>query len=203
MLSINTTVYKIFLYTAQKTRVLCVIFSLALKNKGTLSFIILSNSLQSCCACVLSHFSQVQLFVTLWTVACQAPLSVGFSRQRYWSGLPCPPPGNLSDPGIELTALTFPTLAGRFSTTSATWEVLCYHLRKHILNTSATAWVALPSFCLPLSPNPVSQWNSGFASSKQCHPRHTTSLNLPHQSPFLAAGLGVELLEGFIDLLSL
>ena len=43
------------------------------------------------CACVLSHFSCVQLFVIQWTVACQAPLSMGFSRQEYWTGLPCPP----------------------------------------------------------------------------------------------------------------
>ena len=49
--------------------------------------------------CVLSHFSRVQLFVTLWTVA--MGLSMGFSRQEYWSGLPCPPPGDLPDPGIE------------------------------------------------------------------------------------------------------
>ena len=42
--------------------------------------------------------------VTPWTVACQAPLSVGFSRQKYWSGLPFPPPGDLSDPGIELAS---------------------------------------------------------------------------------------------------
>ena len=41
------------------------------------------------CVCVLSHFSRVQLFVTLWTIACQARLSMGFSRQEYWSGLPC------------------------------------------------------------------------------------------------------------------
>ena len=53
--------------------------------------------------CVLSCFSPVQLFATLWTVACQAPLFMGFSRQEYWSGLPCPPPGDLSDPGIEIT----------------------------------------------------------------------------------------------------
>ena len=45
--------------------------------------------------------SRVQLFVTPWTVACQAPLSMGFSRQEYWSGLPCPPPGDLPDPWIE------------------------------------------------------------------------------------------------------
>ena len=44
---------------------------------------------------VLSHFSRVQFFVTLWTVAWQAPLSMGFSRQEYWSGLPCSPPGDL------------------------------------------------------------------------------------------------------------
>ena len=51
-------------------------------------------------ACVLIHFSRVRLFVTPWTVALQAPLSMGFSRQDYWSGLPCPPPGDLP-PGIE------------------------------------------------------------------------------------------------------
>ena len=50
--------------------------------------------------CVLSHFSRVQLFVTLWTVACPAPLSVGFSRQEYWSGLPFPSPGGLPVPGL-------------------------------------------------------------------------------------------------------
>ena len=50
---------------------------------------------------LLSHFSHVWLCVTLWTTACQAPLSVGFSRQQYYSGLPGPPPGDLSDPGIK------------------------------------------------------------------------------------------------------
>ena len=53
------------------------------------------------CACVLSHFSHVRLFATLWTVAHQASLSMGFSRQEYWSGLPCPPLGDLPNPGIE------------------------------------------------------------------------------------------------------
>ena len=60
------------------------------------------------CVCVLSHFSHVSLFVTLWIVLCQAPLSMGFSRQEYWSGLPCLPPGNLSDPGIEPTSPVSP-----------------------------------------------------------------------------------------------
>ncbi|CAI9171063.1 unnamed protein product [Rangifer tarandus platyrhynchus] len=49
----------------------------------------------------LSCFSCVQLFVTLWTVTHQAPLSMGFSRQEYWSGLPCPSAGGLADPGTE------------------------------------------------------------------------------------------------------
>ena len=51
--------------------------------------------------CVLSHFNRVRLFAILWTIARQAPLSMGFSRQEHWSGLPCPPPGDLPDPGIE------------------------------------------------------------------------------------------------------
>ena len=50
---------------------------------------------------MLSHFNHVSLFATPWTVARQAPLSMGFSRQEYWSGLPCPPPGELPDPGIQ------------------------------------------------------------------------------------------------------
>ena len=50
---------------------------------------------------LLSHFSHVQLFVTLWTVARQAPLSMGFPRQEYWSGFPDSQPGDLSDPGVE------------------------------------------------------------------------------------------------------
>ena len=44
---------------------------------------------------MLSHFGYVQLFATLWTIVCQASLSMGFSRQKYWSGLPFPPPGDL------------------------------------------------------------------------------------------------------------
>ena len=51
--------------------------------------------------CMLTCFSCVQLFVTLWTVAPQAPLSIGFSRQEYWSGLPCTPRQYLPDPGVE------------------------------------------------------------------------------------------------------
>ena len=73
-------------------------------------------------ACTLSHFSHVWVFVTLWTVAHQAPLSIGFSSQEYWSGLLYPFPGDLPYPGIEPTSLMFLALVGRFFTTSTTWE---------------------------------------------------------------------------------
>ena len=63
---------------------------------------------------VLNRFSHVQLFVAPWTVACQAPLSMGFSRQEYWSVLPFPPPGDLPGPGIKLVSSA---LAGRFLST--------------------------------------------------------------------------------------
>ena len=56
-------------------------------------------------ACMLSCFSRVRLFMTLHTIACQAPLSMGFSRQEYWSRLPCPPPEDLLDLGIKLASL--------------------------------------------------------------------------------------------------
>ena len=72
--------------------------------------------------CVLSCSSHVWLFVTPSTVARQAPLSIKFSRQEYWSGLPCPPPRHLSNPGIEPTSLISPVLAGSFFTSITTWS---------------------------------------------------------------------------------
>ena len=60
--------------------------------------------------CRLSRFSRDPLFVTLRIVACQARLSMGFSRREYWSGLPGPPPGDLPDPGIEPASLVSPVL---------------------------------------------------------------------------------------------
>ena len=64
--------------------------------------------------CMLGCFGRVRLCGTLWTTACQALLSKGFSRQEYWSVLPCPPPGHLPDPGIKTASLTFPAVAGVF-----------------------------------------------------------------------------------------
>ena len=68
------------------------------------------------CAQLLKH---VQLFETPWTIACQAPLSMEFSRQEYWSGLPFPSPGDLPNPGIEPQSLVSPALVGDLFTTAS------------------------------------------------------------------------------------
>ena len=70
---------------------------------------------------MLSPLSHVQLFVTLWTLARQALLSMEFSRKEYWSRVPCLLPVDLLDPGTEPGS---PELAGGFFTTSATWDAL-------------------------------------------------------------------------------
>ena len=78
------------------------------------------------CVCVYVHthmlscLSHIGPFATPWTVAHQAPLSMGFSRPEYRSGLPCPSPGDLPNPGIKPMSLLSPELAGGFFTTSAT-----------------------------------------------------------------------------------
>ena len=72
------------------------------------------------------HAKPLQLRLTLCdlrTVAHQAPLSMGFSRQEHWSGLPCPLPGDLPDPGIKPSSLMSPALADGFFTTNVTWEI--------------------------------------------------------------------------------
>ena len=65
-------------------------------------------------ASLLRRFSHVWLFETLWTVALQAFLSMGFSRKKYWSGLPCPPPGDLPDPGVKPMSPVAPALQADF-----------------------------------------------------------------------------------------
>ena len=69
------------------------------------------------CVCVFSHPIMSDFLWPLWTIACQAPLSMGFSRQEYWSGLPSPSPGDLSYPGIQPESLMVSALARRFFTT--------------------------------------------------------------------------------------
>ena len=85
-----------------------------------------------CPACMITH---LQLFGTPWTVASQAPLSMRFPRQEYWSGLPFPPPGDLPYPGIKLMSLESLALASEFFTASTTWEALLFAF--YVLNVAA------------------------------------------------------------------
>ena len=73
---------------------------------------------------LVNQCQSCRLFATLWTVAHQAPLSMGSSRQEYWGGLPFSPSGDLPDPGIKPVSLASPALAGRFFTASTTQEAL-------------------------------------------------------------------------------
>ena len=97
------------------------------------------------------------LFATPWTVAHQ-----GFSRQEYWSGLPCPPPRDLSDPGIKTTSLMSPALAGGFFTSRATWETHSSHallnLSKGQLLSTQTQVQTLES-SLPLLSSQIHIWS--------------------------------------------
>ena len=89
------------------------------------------------CTCFKSLLSCLILY-DLTGYSFQPPWSMGFSRQEYWSGLPCPPPGDLPDPGIEPVSITSPALAGRLFTTSTNREALGYS------RTSFFLWVKIP-----------------------------------------------------------
>ena len=99
-------VYQSLGFRSCKTPIHSLCFSLSLFLKC------ISSCHSACGTSVPCCFSHVQLFVTPWTVAHQAPLSIGFSRQEYQSGLSFPPPGDLSKPGIKPTSLRSPALAG-------------------------------------------------------------------------------------------
>ena len=102
--------------------------------------------------CLLARLIQsCRLFATLWTIAHWAPVSMRFSRQEYWSGLPCPPPGDLPNSGIKPTCLTSVALIGGFFTTSASWEahVIYCHASKASFSTDFT-----------LSPSIEEEWSS-------------------------------------------
>ena len=105
---------------------------------------LLAQSLQSC-----------GLSVTQWTIARQSPLSMGFSRQECWRGLPCPLPGDLPHPGIKPTSLVSPSLAGGFLTTKTTWEAL-FHLMAN--NNGEGNGIPLQYSCLESPVNGRAWW---------------------------------------------
>ena len=128
----NIFAFRIFINSYMWTVPKCRIYSELLKGSNTKiklqSNVYYLNCYPEClphlyfskCVCVLSHFRHV--FENLWIVTCQVPQSMGFSRQEFGSGLPCPPPGDLPYPGIEPVSLMSLALAGGFFTTSTTQE---------------------------------------------------------------------------------
>ena len=125
----------------------------------------------------LNCFSCVWFFATLWTVACQFSLSMGFFRQEYWSRLPFPPPGDLPDPGIEPKSLMSPAFADGFFTARTTWEAPFIHISS--VQSLSCVWLSNPMDCstpsLPIHHQllehtqtcPLSQW---------CHPTISSSV---------------------------
>ena len=117
--------------------------------------------------CVLSCF---RLFADPWTVARQAPLSMGYPMQEYWSGLPFPSPEDFPDPGIKPESLASPALAGGFFTTTATWEAQSCYVRCSVAQSCPTVRnpvdCSTPGFLvlhhLPGIAIEVSNFNSGF-----------------------------------------
>ena len=134
------------------------------------------------------------------TVASQASLSMGFSRQEYWSGLPCTPPGDLPDPGIELTSLRSPALAGGLFTTSTIWQqvylddvltvftdlaVISHLDDTRGLNFSPSSTLVLRICCSDCLPGFLSSW---FCFPPSLSPPHCPSVSLPpHASVLLHA----------------
>ena len=105
---------------------------------------------------MLSCFSRVQPFGTLWTVGYQAPLSMGFSRQEYWSGLQCPPPWDLHNSGIEPVSLMSPALTDRFFTIIVIWGAPISPISIPNSSISESTLTSLDAYCAyHLSP----QWH--------------------------------------------
>ena len=113
---------------------------------------------------MLSHLSRDRLFVNLWTVTCQALLSMGLSQQGCWSGLPCPPPGDPPDPGTEPTSFTSPALAGGLFTARATGSSE-YSLGSTYFWNPGNHW---GFHCLQSLPFPASLWFLHFSKLSFC-----------------------------------
>ena len=127
--------------------------------------------------CVRAQAKLLQSYPTLcdpMDQAHQAPPSMGFSRQEYWSGLPRPPPGDLSDPGIEPTSLRSPALVGRFFTTRAIWEAPCAPYTLYI------GYSIIDETFKNLSPPNIEGWKfrAGWSDHQAAGP--LTSQHWPH-----------------------
>ena len=143
------------------------------------SVLFFSSSVQLCCC----HWLVAKLCPTLvvpWTVALQVPFSTRFSRQEYWSGLPCPPPEDLPDPGIESTSLLSPALAGGFFTSARPGNPLNW------VESESESEVAqsCPTLSDPMDYSPPGPPSMGF-------PRQEYWSGLPFSSPGDLPDLGI------------
>ena len=109
------------------------LYRLATRDRGSRRETDVSRSMCYCC-CIVTKSCPVP-FVTPWSAVCQAPLSIGFSRQDYWSGLPFPSPGDLPNPVFQLASSASPALAGRFLITGKHSGVNSHPLLQGILLT--------------------------------------------------------------------
>ena len=140
-----------------------------------------ANTLESGCShtWVLSCFSRVQLFVKLWIVAYHASLSMACSRQEYWSGMPLSSPGDLPDPATEPESFTFPGLAGKFFTTSASWMLPLVQF--------GSVTQLCPAFCDPMDCSmpglPVHHHLPGFTQTHVHRVNDVIQLSHPLSSP--------------------
>ena len=136
--------------------------------------------------CVLSCFSRVQFFVTLWAVAHQSPLSMELSRREYWSGLPCPPPGGPPHPGIEPRSSTAPALQGYVVTlylfihSTVSRHLVHFHLS--VMVNSAVMNLHVSQVCLTLSSLHLFCLHLGLKHHLQDSTHHSTLC--PLQSTF-------------------
>ena len=128
-------------------------YQFAYKGQDSRSSIFFQKSCMDVDVCVCM-FSCVWLFATPWTVACQIPLSMGFPREEYWSGLPFPTLGDLPDTGIKPMSLVSPALAGGFFTTNTTWEALGGEWI-HVYECPFNAHPKLSQQCLLISYTPI------------------------------------------------
>ena len=108
---------------------------------------------------MLNHFSHGRLFATLWTLALQALPSMGFFRQDYWSGLPCPFPGDLPHPGIKLVSLMSPTLVGSSEPPGKPFYLLTFGNSSPLLPSSLLLALYLQCVCMCVGGDPISADN--------------------------------------------
>ena len=136
---------------------------------------------QYVCVCIKS----LQLCLTLCDPVDCSPLSMSFSRQEYWSGLPCPPPGDLPHPGMEPMSLMSFALAGGFFTTSATWEASLLVRKVKVKSLShvplfATPWTVAYQVLLPMGFSRQEYWVGCYFLFQEIFPTQGLNPGLPH-----------------------